>query len=377
MREVRSVVLEVVADGKDRFRLGQGVDCPGQLVAGMPGVFGDVPQALPVLRQVENGLPRKVVLKGRVHQFVAVWVIKVVQGCHQGQEVLRPDEGMGAADVLSVVTPEAFCESGNLGKLFSRQFFPGIRIKDFSGVRVLHGSGEDERWWLFVENDSQDDVAVFDAKREVRAFFENLFRVLTGGDQEMGVDVSGEVGVILLVEWVFGDAPESEGFGSVGGKLERGVKDIGTNDVVNNQDPERVCFQHEKAEIGACRDCLLAGQVPGSGFGQQALEGKEGLNVAGYVQKVVDDGLEVSACSFLRLDQVVVTFRVWIFQKVQVATEYLFVDGGDVGLVRHGCRVSAFRSCQGSLRPRPIRSGAWRRWPEVSDCGWCWGRRGS
>ena len=175
---------------------------------------------------------------------------------------------MGAADVLPVVTPEAFCESGNLGKLFSRQFFPGIRIKDFSGVRVLHGSGEDERWWLFMENDSQDDVAVFDAKREVRAFFENLFRVLMSGDQEVDLNVSEGVGVIPLVEWVFGDVPESEGFGSVGGKLDRVVKGVGANDVVNGQDPERVCFQHEKAEIGACRGRLLAGQVPGFGFGQ-------------------------------------------------------------------------------------------------------------
>ena len=75
-------MLEVVADGKDRFRLGQGIDRPGQLVAGMPGVFGDAAQVLPVLRQVENGLPREVVLKGRVHQFVAVRVIKVVESCH-------------------------------------------------------------------------------------------------------------------------------------------------------------------------------------------------------------------------------------------------------------------------------------------------------
>ena len=53
--EVR-LSLQVVADRENGLRLGQGVDQAGEQVAGVAGVAGDSPQALPVLRQVEVGL---------------------------------------------------------------------------------------------------------------------------------------------------------------------------------------------------------------------------------------------------------------------------------------------------------------------------------
>ena len=147
-----------------------------ELVAGMSWVFGDALQALPVLRQVEGGLPREVVLVGRLHELVAVRVVGVAQGFHQGQEVVRPGDGMRAANILAVVAPEALGKSGNVGQPFARDGFPGFEVGEGAGFRVLHGSGEDKQRWLSWENDLDDDALVFDADCEVGTVFEDLYR---------------------------------------------------------------------------------------------------------------------------------------------------------------------------------------------------------
>ena len=108
---------------------------------------------------------------------------------------MRPDEGVGTADVLPVVTPEAFCEAGNVAKLLGRYFLPGLGIDDFSRFSVLRSSVQDDRRWFFLEDGSQDDVFVFDAEREVGSLLHNLSRGLMSGDYEVDVDVSGRVGI--------------------------------------------------------------------------------------------------------------------------------------------------------------------------------------
>ena len=123
---------------------------------------------------------------------------------------------------------------------------------------------------------------------------------------------------------------------------------MGADQVVNGQDPEHVCFEGEKTEIGACRHGLLAGQVLASGFGQQVSERKERLDVVGDVQEAVDDGPEGLVHSLLHLYEVVVVFCVWVVQSFQKSAKDVFVEGGGVGLVRHGCRVSAHEGWSGS-----------------------------
>ena len=85
--------------------------------------------------------------------------------------------------------------------IFSQAFGVG----DLSGFRVLHGFGKDERRRLFPEDDSQDNVAVFDAEREVRTVFENLFRRLVGANQEVDLNLSERVEAVFGVDRAFGN----------------------------------------------------------------------------------------------------------------------------------------------------------------------------
>ena len=317
---------------------------------------------------------------------MVVRILRVVQGFHHGQEVLGPGENMYAVDVLKVVTPETFGEAGNVGQLLGRYFLPGFRVGNSVCFWILDGFGKDECRWFRFKDDPQDDVFVFDAKREVGAVFEDLPWGPVSTQQEADFNPAVRVWVVLGAELVPGKVPQGQRFFAVGGEFDGAgvVEDVSADQVVNGDDPEADFFQYQEAVVDVGCLCLLAGEVPDSGFGQQLAKGKERLCVVGYVQECMNDILEQSADGLLHSGEGFAVLRVWGFQGLKKVVQGFFVEDGGKELVVwycfgcwHGCRVSAFRSCQGSLRPRPIRSGAWRRWPEVSDYGWCWGRRGS